>query len=568
MTMLFLLISIPLLILIPLVIYSISSRIILEEAYDAGLVSLSVISSKLDLLFDSVERQSVLVVTDSKVQQLVASRATLDRLELYAQEVSLREYLTRASRATGIIDAFAVIYLDGNEYWSSGTLPEEGRRSSLLLIQDPDRHQRMNASWTGIIESPYRVSGEKVDVIAYSRTFNTAVSGYPTGVAEAFVTVDSIAKQISDFGLGTSGSIFILDGQGNGINIPPDFSDDPLFLDGVDNIDWSLRQEMVLSIPYDRFGWTIYGIAPMKEIVQGSCTLLLVTTLIIFFEVFLTSILIIRTSSRIAHPLACLARSAKAVGDGDLSVKFITSNQDEIGVLADAFNQMVDKLSALIQTITRDEQKKREYELELMTSQLNPHFLYNSLDAICGLAELGNTDELIEMVKDLSGFYRTTLNGGGALITLAEELELTNHFVSILNVRYPGKFKLMVSVGDNLKDLVLPKMTIQSLVENSIYHGLKPKTEGGQIYVQVSDLGMSVDISVKDNGVGFPVSVLLKESKLFESRMKLAGFGLHAVEERIRLYFGELAVLRIHSSPNSGAEVQINLPKLRISNEL
>jgi two-component system, sensor histidine kinase YesM len=513
MTMSFLLISIPLFILIPLVIYSLSSRIILKEAYDAGLVSLSVISSKLDLLFDSVERQSVLVVTDSKVQQLVASRATLDRLELYEQEVSLREYLTRASKATGIIDAFAVIYLDGNEYWSSGTLPEKGRRSSLLLIKDPERYQSMNASWTGIIDSPYQISGKSVDMIAYTRTFNTAVSGYPTGVAEAFVTVDAIAAQISDFGLGTSGSIFILDGHGNGINIPPEFSEDTLFMEDVYTIDWSRRQEMVLSIPYSRFGWTIYGTAPMKEIVQGSRTLLLVTTLIILCEVFLTSVLIIRTSSRIARPLASLAQTAKAVGDGDLSLNFITSNRDEIGVLASAFNQMVDKLSALIDTITRDEQKKREYELELMTSQLNPHFLYNSLDAICGLAELGNTDELIKMVKDLSGFYRTTLNGGGALITLAEELELTIHFVSILNVRYPDKFRLIISIGDNLKDLVLPKMTIQSLVENSIYHGLKPKTEGGQILIEVSDLGTSVDISVKDNGVGFPVSALLKENR-------------------------------------------------------
>lgn len=560
MTAVFLVISVPLVIAISVLLVSTSSKVIIHEAYESGQLSLSVISSQLDLIFDAVERQSVLVVTDTTVQGVSDTRAGAGGYEEYAQIAAVRALLTRASEATGIIDAYSIAFVDGPEIWSSGSSPVSPGTVALDLIDDPAEYQSIRSAWEGIEISPYTSAGTRHQVVTYRRSFNEALAGKPMGVIEAFVRVDEIAGLFSSFGIGETGSINIIDSRGKGIKLPDDVQtswvndrgDSPGSLLG--------RNSIELSLPYKRFGWEIRSVVPVEELVRNRTGLLMRSIAILLGGVFITTLLIVRASKQISKPVEQLTTAARSVGEGDFSMRLMIRNRDELGVLAETFNSMVDKISFLVAEIAREERQKREHELELMTSQLNPHFLHNSLDALCGLAELGRTEELVSMVNDLSAFYEAVLSDGSVLISLQQELELTDRFVEILGVRYPEKFAYRKSVDERTKNVVLPKLTIQPLVENAIYHGLKPKPGGGRIDVIATVSPGRVQIRVKDDGVGFSVDENGLNADGSRPIRGSGGFGLRAVDERLKLYCGEESSLRIDSEPARGTEITISLP--------
>lgn len=560
MTAIFLVISVPLVIAISVLLYSTSSRVIIHEAYESAELSLSVISSQLDLIFDAVERQSVLVVTDTTVQGVSDLEAGPVGYEEYAQRAAVRALLTRASEAAGIIDAYSIVLVNGLEFWSSGSDPVGQRTAALDLIEDPSEYQSIRGGWEGIEISPYTVAGEHHHVVTYRRSFNDALAGKPMGAIEAFVRVDAIAGLFSSFGIGETGSIYIIDSRGEGINLPDearlesihDRRDPPGNLRG--------RNSLEVSLPYKRFGWEIRSIVPIRELVKNRTGLLIKSIAILLGGVVVTTLLIVRASKQISKPVEQLTKAARLVGEGDFSTRLAIGNRDELGILAQTFNRMVDKISFLVAAITREERQKREHELELMTSQLNPHFLHNSLDALCGLAELGRTEELVSMVNDLSAFYEAVLNDGSSMISLEQELELTDRFVEILTVRYPDKFAYRKTVDGRIRNVVLPKLTIQPLVENAIYHGLKPKPGGGRIDVIANASPGHVQIRVKDDGVGFSSVTNGYKDGTCRTIGGSGGFGLRAVDERLKLYCGEHSSLRIDSEPARGTEITINLP--------
>ena len=549
----FLFISIPFVLLVPLLLYVSSSRIIVRQAYEAGMLNLAVIAGNLDLVFDAVERQSVLVVTGETVQRLVSDHAPLEPHEAYRQNAPVQEFLTRAARAAGIVDAYSLTMLDGTELWSSGATAATIRTDALGLIENSASYQPVRSEWRGVDLSPYMTDGDRVAVVTYRRSFNDASTGRPAGVIEAFVRVDAIASLFVAARIGETGIIYLVDGRGRGITVPDRLPDGAIIDETEARTPFGWGHRLVLSLPYERFGWELKGIVPVRELVQSGRTLAIVLVFVLLGSVVVTSVLIVRAATRVTQPLTEITNAARAVGEGDFTTRLAITNRDEFGVLAHSFNRMVDRISSLIDSITQEERKKRRYELELMTSQLNPHFLHNSLDAICGLAELGRTEELVAMVQDLAGFYETILNGGGVLISVTEELELTGRFVEILNVRYPRRFRYHVHVDDRVTGVLLPKLTIQPLVENAIYHGLKPKPQGGVVDVSATSAGKNVQICVKDDGVGF--------RRRGPGTGGSGSFGLRAVEERLKLYCGDRSSMVIRSVPEHGTELLLTLPK-------
>lgn len=265
----------------------------------------------------------------------------------------------------------------------------------------------------------------------------------------------------------------------------------------------------------------------------------------------------------ITKPLTQLGEVANKIAGGDLTVRADVGYGADIGVLADSFNTMIDKVNLLLKQVTEEQIHLREAELELLQSQINPHFLYNTLDTIVWLAESGEQKKVVSMVRDLSDFFRTSLNQGKDTISIREELQHVSSYLRIQHVRYADILEYEIDVPQELYDYVIPKITIQPLVENALYHGIKNKRGKGHIFVSGEALEDCLILKVSDDGIGMQPERLARVQAAMHDKAPGDGeiFGLYNVNERIALRFGEEYGLRVDSTYGEGTMAEIKLPR-------
>lgn len=264
----------------------------------------------------------------------------------------------------------------------------------------------------------------------------------------------------------------------------------------------------------------------------------------------------------ITQPIRKLGEVTDQVARGDLSVRSNVRNGIEVSALSDSLNTMIDKINELLKQVTKEQTRLRKAEFELLQSQINPHFLYNTLDAIVWLAEAGDQKKVVSMVGNLSDFFRTSLNQGKDIISIKEELQHVRSYLEIQQVRYQDILQYKIDVPEELYINLIPKITIQPLVENALYHGIKNKRGQGMIIINGKEEKDYFVIQIKDNGIG------INSERLFQVRERIHHrasedndiYGLYNVNERIRLNFGEKYGISIESTYGEGTVVSILLP--------
>ena len=276
----------------------------------------------------------------------------------------------------------------------------------------------------------------------------------------------------------------------------------------------------------------------------------------------------------ITDPLTKLNQRVKEIAEGDLTVKEpIEAHELEIQVLSDGFENMTAELNALMDARKNAERRKRHAELELLQSQINPHFLYNTLDTIIWLIEADAKDKSIEMVNALSNFFRYSLSKGRDVITLAEEEQHVLSYLQIQKTRYQDRMDYAIDIPENLHPYILPKLTLQPLVENSIYHGIKLQREKGEIHVMAEDCGDTIALTVSDTGAGMSQERLQELRDALKDGTKV-GFGLRTVHLRLQFMYGDEYGLIIESEESVGTKVVAVIPKIKavaeenVANEL
>ncbi|MCR5343732.1 MAG: sensor histidine kinase [Butyrivibrio sp.] len=218
-----------------------------------------------------------------------------------------------------------------------------------------------------------------------------------------------------------------------------------------------------------------------------------------------------------------------------------------------------------IEKQVKSEQKQlRKAEFELLQAQINPHFLYNTLDAIVWSAEAGNQKQVVSMVGSLSDFFRSSLNKGKEIVTIREDLQHVRSYLEIQQIRYQDILSYEIDVPEEIFDYTIPKITVQPVVENALYHGIKNKRGGGKIIVTGGDLGEYIQLTVKDDGIGMSQERLqkIRESLAMEKPEDNTIYGLYNINERIKLSFGEEYGIGIDSTEGVGTIVNIRLPKI------
>ena len=266
----------------------------------------------------------------------------------------------------------------------------------------------------------------------------------------------------------------------------------------------------------------------------------------------------------ITMPITRISKVTDQVAKGDLTVRFEEETGAEAKILSDSLNAMIDKINELLEQVKKEQISLRKAEFELLQAQINPHFLYNTLDTIVWLAEAGDQKRVVSMVGNLSDFFRTSLNQGKDIISMKEELSHVRSYLEIQQVRYQDILEYEIDVPQTVYDYKIPKITIQPLVENALYHGIKNKRGQGKIVITGQKTEQGYVLFVRDNGIGM-TNERLMEVRAGIRKLSYTGkkiYGLYNVNERIRLNFGDAYGISIESTYGEGTQVSILLPDL------
>ncbi len=264
----------------------------------------------------------------------------------------------------------------------------------------------------------------------------------------------------------------------------------------------------------------------------------------------------------ITRPFKELSQVTDEIAKGNLSVRANVNTGAEATALSNSMNTMIDKINELLEQVTTEQIRLRKAEFELLQAQINPHFLYNTLDAIIWLAEAGEQKRVVGMVRNLSDFFRTSLNRGKDINSIKEEMLHVKSYLEIQHVRYQDILSYDIEVPESLYIYSIPKITIQPLVENALYHGIKNKRGMGHISIRGQAGEKDFTITVTDDGIGIDETRLRQVQSGIQNKV-LTGkdfYGLYNVCERIRLNFGEEYGIFIESVYGEGTSVRVILP--------
>ena len=286
------------------------------------------------------------------------------------------------------------------------------------------------------------------------------------------------------------------------------------------------RQITVKTVGYT--GWKLVGVVPANGLRGSTGQLILFVISVLLFSIFLLIFINSRLSAHITEPILELDRAVNDIQKLGQLPEVTDSGCYEVQRLEHSIRSMISTMRHLMDDIIRQEQDKRRSELEVLQSQINPHFLYNTLDSVIWLTESGRYDDAIQMVTSLGRLFRISLSRGKSIIPLSDELEHANHYMTIQKIRYKNKFSFTIHAEPDTAGLYSLKLIVQPILENAIYHGMAAADDDGEITVHAWRDGDDLIIDVSDNGLGMPQEVvesLLDERKPLE-RSKGSGIGV------------------------------------------
>lgn len=383
-----------------------------------------------------------------------------------------------------------------------------------------------------------------------------------------FSAIDQLCQNVK---LGKKGYIYIIDSNGNIVYHPQqqliniglkkeNIEDvmDHVFGRYFDNVNGEKRLITIETVNYCR--WRIVGIAYMDEIAAIKNDIRTYSLWIFLLGIIFVVLTSTFVSAKISQPIKDLKRHMKLVEQGQLNINIDVKGEAEVAELSKTFNMMLAKIRGLMDQIVYEQEAKRKSELNALQAQINPHFLYNTLDSIVWMAESGKIEESITMVTSLARLFRISISRGRNVITVQQELEHARNYLIIQKIRYKNKFKFEISAPEEVLQYKTLKLVLQPIIENSIYHGIEYMVDEGIIKISASVVNNKLLFEVRDNGLGMTKEVLDNLLSIDLNKEGGSGVGVKNVHERIQLYYGKEYGLQIDSELEVGTTVKIWLP--------
>ncbi|SFT06667.1 sensor histidine kinase [Paenibacillus sp. BC26] len=425
--------------------------------------------------------------------------------------------------------------------------------------------------WTPVykLSHLYKAPYEKM-VISLIRVVNSLESGKP--IATGRISLDEKALSTAYSGIHTwkGGRIFIIDAKGRVLSSPdkamlgldlskePDVREALKSREGTFDVKLGGQRSEVFHYSLDATGWQVIETIPKSELTKrlGALNLFIFVCIAIclLFGIVFTFI----QNRTIVRPLKSLAKEMGKVKNGIFDVRLEARGQDEIGIVSATFVSMIHQIRELIDKVYKSQIQEKEAELKSLQSQINPHFLYNTLDSIRWLAVRNRDYEVGEQLEALSDLFRHMLHRGQEVITIGEELEHLENYMSIQQKRFGDKIAFRLEVPEQIRERQTLKLLLQPLVENAIFHGLEPKMGKGTVKLSIREGDGKLFYVVEDDGVGMVLDDIKPLLDAPDDRHR--GFALKNVKDRLRLQFGPEFDLHIESKPGQGTRVSFETP--------
>lgn len=458
-------------------------------------------------------------------------------------------------------------------YDSSGRLAncyslEHEMREDILTNLSFDQ-KRIDSYYDGYVSAPHVSSIFE----GYYPWVVTMLSKLDTDGEEHWVALDiscgNISAYINDVGIGQHGYCFLMGTDDNIVYHPQQ----QLIYSALksENLELISRLEdgshveakVIYTIQsLDKGHWRVVGVSFVQELISDSVRelagILMVAVAVILVATLIISAMLSRVLSRPIQGLAAAMQQFEQDAD-NFAYKPVGGAQ-EVQMLSDSFSHMVLKIQKLVDTVRSEEINLRKTELRALQAQINPHFLYNTLDSISWMCEQGKNAEAVQMVNALARLFRISISRGHELIPIRSELQHAESYLQIQSYRYKNQFTYLFEVEEGCLDYLCNKITLQPIIENAIYHGINGLVDEGCIRVCVSFEGEDIVFAVEDNGTGMDQEQI--RAIMSKEHSDRSGIGIKNVNDRLKIYFGSGYGIRIDSALDEGTRVYIRMPKV------
>lgn len=417
------------------------------------------------------------------------------------------------------------------------------------------------------------IKGQRPWVITLSREVHNF---YGTGNSDGVVFIDLNYSAISELcdknSIGDKGYVFILDQDGNIVYHP---SQQQLYNElQTENIDIVMNADTDTVVTgtgddekiytfsrSETTGWTVVGCMNMAELLKDSREANKIYMLTAIVLVVIAMLLSSFISKSITLPIQKLRNSMERVQEGDFkAADIVIPAENEIGSLTTSFNVMTHKIEDLMAQNVHEQELKRKSELKALQSQINPHFLYNTLDSIIWMAEGKKNEDVVVMTASLARLLRQSISNEDETVSIIQEIQYVKSYLTIQKMRYKDKLEYEIDVDSSIYSVHIVKLVLQPIIENAIYHGLKYKDSKGMICVKGHQDGRNAVIEIKDDGVGMDEETLAHIFEKHKVNYHSNGVGVYNIQKRLSLYYGKEYGLRYESEKGKGTTVTVVIP--------
>lgn len=552
------------------VIFStLASTLFFSVSYKNSMFSSAYVTSK----------QSVAQADETVSNYIFSIKSKLDNLCIETDKcndaASLQKLISTASRLEDDIYCVSVYDMQGNVL-SNGNDTDENIKDGLTDLS-------FDKSVYSNLKDGYAISQPHVNTLyqnKYPWVVTIAKKEYSNLFSQqVFVAIDfkfsSIAKYIDKVSIGQRGYCYIVNSKGQIIYHPQQqmlfsgLKEENTFeiselSDGIHR-----KKDNIYNISsLDSCNWKIVGVSFNDEITQAVKSQVIVGLIFaLLFSAFMSAVIYFLLSRTVTRPVRRLVASMQKFEKQaeTFEYKADMSNVAEFQTLSTSFEHMVLMIQSLVEKVHNEEIVLRKTELKALQAQINPHFLYNTLDSIQWMCEQDNSKDAVKMVGALAKLFRISISHGNEFITINDELKHAESYLIIQSYRYKNQFTYSFDVDKSVLDCMCNKITIQPFIENAIYHGLDRMVDEGEIKIIVERRGKDIAIIVKDNGLGMTEEQC--KAVLQKGRSDSKGIGVKNVDDRLKIYFGEEYGITIDSELDVGTTVTIKIPKIEKGHE-
>lgn len=549
-------------IIIAVVACMVSYRRVMDMAVTTSEQMVEKTSKEIEGLLDGMTVMTRVISRDSRIQAVMRTEYPQYK-DQFSDRFELDAYLSKLNQYNDNI--FAMYFFADN-----GMVGKSKYYSiSIENITESPYYQQAQKGETTFWLEPYAGSYFAVTTGETLITAITPIKELGSGEYRGMVVVELEVARVQSYlstRVSKNGFLYLRNAKGKPIVFPQDVgeeeqqraSEQEQYISRVDGLFSDLKIEKPLS-----YGdWTVVCVVPGAELARNIIDIVKIVCFVSLGVSLLALFFAYRSAAFLVKPIIVLDKKMQQVEQGDLTVRAVVVHQDEIGALTNRFNLMIETIKTLMEHKIENQKKLRLTEFKALQAQIKPHFLYNTLDSIIWMARAENFKGVECMTLALTRFLKIGLSRGRETISVGEELEHAENYLIIQNIRYKNQFAYEISVEPEIKDCLIPKLVLQPLIENAIYHGMKLKREACSLQVWARLEQGNVVIDVVDNGVGMtPERIEALRNTLQNGEGPRAdSYGVVNVNERISILFGEKYGVTFESELGEGSCFRIKLP--------